>query len=131
MSRSQLVAGKAAAVLLFTAVALVETLLGFAIILNYVPMERYIGVRMQLTPEALLSILLLCLPLMVFVVALQLMIASYTKSFKEAQNYISLMLLVPALPALIMAVLPIKESLWVVLLPTVGQQLFINQVLRG
>ncbi len=131
VSRSQLVAGKAAAVLLFTGVALVETLLGFAIILNYVPMERYIGVRMQLTPEALLSILLLCLPLMVFVVALQLMIASYTKSFKEAQNYISLMLLVPALPALIMAILPIKESLWIVLLPTVGQQLFINQVLRG
>ena len=131
VSRSQLVAGKAAAVLLFTGVALVETLLGFAIILNYVPMERYIGVRMQLTPDALLSILLLCLPLMVFVVALQLMIASYTKSFKEAQNYISIVLLVPALPALIMAVLPIKESLWVVLLPTVGQQLFINQVLRG
>ncbi len=65
VSRSQLVAGKAAAVLLFTAVALVETLVGFAIILNYVPMERYIGVRMQLTPDALLSILLLCLPLMV------------------------------------------------------------------
>ena len=58
-------------------------------------------------------------------------IAIRCKSFKEAQNYISLMLLIPALPALVMAILPVRESLWLVLLPTVGQQLFINQILRA
>ena len=131
VERSELVNGKAAAVLVFTTVALIETLVGFAIVLNFFPLERYIGVRMSLPPASLGAILLICLPLMVFVVALQMIIASYTKSFKEAQNYISLMLLVPAVPALIMAVLPVKESLWLVLLPTVGQQLFINQILRG
>ena len=131
VERSELVIGKAAAVLVFTTVALIETLIGFAIILNFFPLERYIGVRMSLPPASLGAILMICLPLMVFVVALQMIIASYTKSFKEAQNYISFMLLVPAVPALIMAVLPVKESLWLVLLPTVGQQLFINQILRG
>ncbi|MGH9323294.1 MAG: ABC transporter permease [Vicinamibacteria bacterium] len=131
LGRAELVLGKAAAVLLFTFVALVETLLGFAIVLNAVPLERYIGVPMSLPPAALGSILLVSLPLMIFVVALQLMIASYTKSFKEAQNYISAMLLIPAIPALIMAILPVKESLWLALLPTVGQQLFINQILRA
>ena len=131
VERSELVNGKAAAVLVFTTVALIETLVGFAIVLNFFPLERYIGVRMSLPPASLGAILLICLPLMVFVVALQMIIASYTKSFKEAQNYISFMLLVPAVPALIMAVLPVKESLWLVLLPTVGQQLFINQILRG
>ncbi len=131
VKRSELVLGKAAAVLVFTTVALVETLVGLALILNYFPLEQYIGARMTLPPSALLSIFLICLPLMIFVVAVQMMIASYTKSFKEAQNYISLMLLIPAIPALIMAVLPVKESLWLVLLPTVGQQLFINQILRG
>ena len=131
VERSELVNGKAAAVLVFTTVALIETLVGFAIVLNFFPLERYIGVRMSLPPASLGAILLICLPLMVFVVALQMIIASYTKSFKEAQNYISFMLLVPAVPALIMAVLPVKESLWLVLLPTVGQQLFINRILRG
>jgi sodium transport system permease protein len=131
LSRSDLVMGKALAVLLFTAVALVETLIGFSIVLNYVPLERYIGVQMSLPPSALGLILLISLPLMLFVVALQMMIASYTKSFKEAQNYISLMLLVPALPALIMAVLPLNETPWLVAIPTVGQQLFINQILRA
>lgn len=131
LSRSQLVVGKAAAVLLFTAVALLETLIGFSVVLNYVPLERYIGVQMSLPPRALGLILLVSLPLMLFVVAVQMMIASYTKSFKEAQNYISLMLLIPALPALIMAVLPVDETLWLVAIPTVGQQFFINQVLRA
>jgi sodium transport system permease protein len=128
---AELVLGKAAAVLLFTFVALAETLAGFAAILNLVPLERYLGVQMSLPPRALVSILLASAPLMVFVVALQMTIASYTGSFKEAQNYISAMLLIPAIPALLMAILPVKESLWLALLPTVGQQLFINQILRG
>ena len=86
---------------------------------------------MSLPPHALGLILLVSLPLMIFVVALQMMIASYTKSFKEAQNYISLMLLIPALPALIMSILPVDETLWLVAIPTVGQQFFINQILRA
>jgi sodium transport system permease protein len=131
IGRTELVLGKAGAVLLFTLVALLETLLGFAVILNQVPLERYLGVQMSLPPRALLSILLVSLPLMVFVVALQMTIASYTKSFKEAQNYISGMLLIPALPALVLAILPVSESLWLALLPTVGQQVFINQILRA
>lgn len=131
VERSELVVGKAAAVFLFTTIALIETVIGFAIVLNFFPLERYIGVRMSLPPASLAAIVLICLPLMVFVVALQMIIASYTKSFKEAQNYISFMLLIPAVPALIMAVLPLKESLWLVVLPTVGQQIFINQILRG
>ena len=131
LSRLDLVMGKVTAVLLFTAVALLETLIGFSIVLNYVPLERYIGVQMSLPPHALGLILLVSLPLMIFVVALQMMIASYTKSFKEAQNYISLMLLIPALPALIMSVLPVDETLWLVAIPTVGQQFFINQILRA
>jgi sodium transport system permease protein len=131
VSRTDLVLGKAAAVLLFTLVALLETLIGFAAILNLVPLERYLGVQMSLPPASLATILIVSLPLMVFVVGLQMMIASYTKSFKEAQNYISVMLLVPALPALVMAILPVDESLWLALVPTVGQQLFINQILRA
>ena len=131
VGRGELVMGKAAAVFVFTLVAMFETLLGFAVILNRVPLERYIGVQMSLPPESLLEILAISLPLIVFVVGLQMMIASYTKSFKEAQNYISVMLLVPALPALVMAILPMKESLWLVVLPTVGQQLYINQILRA
>jgi sodium transport system permease protein len=131
IGRAELVMGKAAAVVLFTLVALLETLAGFALILNQVPLERFLGVQMSLPPRALLSILLVSLPLMVFVVALQMMIASYTKSFKEAQNYISGMLLIPALPALLLAILPVSESLWLALVPTVGQQIFINQILRA
>jgi sodium transport system permease protein len=131
VGRGALVVGKAGAVLVFTLVALLETLLGFAVVLNVVPLERYLGVQMSLPPRALFSILLVSAPLLVFTVGLQMMIASYTKSFKEAQNYISAMLLIPAVPALLMAILPVRGSLALALIPTVGQQLFINQILRA
>lgn len=131
IGRGELVLGKAAAVLLFTLVALVETLLGFSIVLNLVPLERYIGVQMSMPPRALFEILVVNVPLMIFVVALQMTIASYTRSFKEAQNYISFLLLVPAVPALVLSVLPFEDSLLLAALPTVGQQVFINRILRA
>jgi sodium transport system permease protein len=62
LGRAELVLGKAAAVLLFTLVALVETLIGFAVILNLVPLERFLGVQMSLPPRALVSILLVACP---------------------------------------------------------------------
>ena len=49
---------------------------------------------------------------MLFAVALQMTIASYTKSFKEAQNYISMMLLIPALLSALRLAVP-KPRLWV------------------
>ena len=131
IGRGQLVLGKAGAVLLFTFVALVETLVGFSLVLNYVPLERYIGVQMSMPPRAFLEILLVNIPLMFFVVMLQMTIASYTRSFKEAQNYISFLLLIPAIPALVLAVLPVEDSLLLASLPTVGQQVFINRIMRA
>jgi sodium transport system permease protein len=63
--------------------------------------------------------------------ALEVTIATFTRSFKEAQNYISFLTLVPALPGMFLTFVPVKPELWTMLIPTFGQQLLINQVLRG
>ncbi len=39
--------------------------------------------------------------------------------------------LIPALPGIGLAFLPIQPSLWTMLIPTFGQQLLINQLMRG
>jgi sodium transport system permease protein len=38
---------------------------------------------------------------------------------------------VPALPGIGLAFLPVKPALWTMLIPTFGQQILINQVMRG
>ena len=129
--RSALVLGKYAAVLVFTVVALVETLAAFALALNLVPLEAYVGIRVSIGLPALAGVFLLSLPIVFLAGALQMIIATFTRSFKEAQTYLSLLPLVPALPGLFLAFAPVKPQMWHMLIPTFGQQLLMNQLFRG
>jgi sodium transport system permease protein len=63
--------------------------------------------------------------------ALQMIIATYARSFKEAQTYTGLLPLIPALPGIGLAFLPVKPSAWVMAIPTFGQQVLINQIMRN
>ncbi|MCH9647376.1 MAG: ABC transporter permease [Deltaproteobacteria bacterium] len=130
-SRRQIVLGKYGATLVFTFIAVAETLLGFAVVLNYIPLEAYLGVRYSLSGGALLAIFLITIPMMLLAAALQIIIATFTRSFKEAQNYLSLLPLVPALPGMFLAFLPVKIKLWMMAIPTFGQQLLILRFMRG
>ncbi|MEM7354032.1 MAG: ABC transporter permease [Acidobacteriota bacterium] len=129
--RSSLVMGKYIAVLVFTTVALVETLVAFALVLNLAPLETYLGIRVSVSMGALFGIFLLSVPIMFLAAALQVVIATFTRSFKEAQNYLSILPLVPALPGLFLTFVPVKVQLWHMLIPTFGQQLLINRLFRG
>ncbi len=129
--RSVLVLGKYAAVLLFTVVALIETLVAFAVVLNVAPLETYLGIRIRVDPAALAGVFLLSLPIVFLAGALQMIIATFTRSFKEAQTYLSLLPLVPALPGVFLTFVPVKPQIWHMLIPTFGQQLLMNQLFRG
>lgn len=127
VSRGALVLGKLGATLLFTCISVVETLLGFGLLLNLAPLE----IAVSLDPWVLVTIFFITLPMMLLAAALQLIIASFTHSFKEAQNYLSVAMLVPALPGMFLAFVPVRPALWMMLIPTFGQQLLINLVMRG
>jgi sodium transport system permease protein len=130
VSRFELVLGKLGAALVFTIVAVIETLLGFYFLLNYLPTESF-GVRISLGVSSLGVVFLLTMPMILLAVALQMIIATFTHSFKEAQNYLSFLPLIPALPGMLLAFVPVKVKLGMMLIPTFGQQLLINQVMRG
>jgi sodium transport system permease protein len=63
--------------------------------------------------------------------ALQMIIATFTRSFKEAQTYTGFLPIIPALPGLALAFLPVRPALWMMLIPTFGQQILINQFMRS
>ncbi len=130
IARWELLLGKLGATLPFTLFAVAETLIGFAVMLNYVPLEE-LGVKVSLSALTLLGVFGITLPMMLLAAALQIIVATFTRSFKEAQNYLSLLPLVPALPGMFLAFVPVKPELWTMLIPTFGQQLLINQLMRG
>jgi len=128
--RSELVLGKLAATLVFAVIGITETLFGFAVVLRWVPLEE-LGIRLSLNPLAFLGVFLITLPIALVASSLQIVIATFTRNFREALTYLSLIPLIPALPGLVIALLPIQTAWWMFLIPTFGQQLLINQLLRG
>jgi sodium transport system permease protein len=129
VARWELVMGKLGAALVFTIIAVVETLIGFAVVLNF--LQSSFGARLELHLLTLVFVFLIALPIMPLAAALEVAIATFTRSVKEAQNYISFLTIIPALPGMFLALVPVKTELWAMLVPTFGQQLLINQVLRG
>lgn len=131
LSRSELVLGKLGAGLIPTMISVLVALAGFAAVINLSPLERQLGVSLRLDPLAFGAIFLITLPMILLAGALQMIIATSARSVKEAQSYLGFLPLIPALPGLFLAFIPIRPELWMMLVPTFGQQLLINQLMRG
>jgi len=129
--RRSFVLGKLMAAFPFSLARLAITLIGFGIVFNILPVEEYLGVRIILTIATLLSIFLICLPVVFLASAIQMLVASFARSTKEAGTYLPFIALVPSLPGLALAFFPVKPDLWTMLIPTFGQQIMINQFMRA
>ena len=131
LRRSEFVLGKLLAGLAPTMLSVLIALAGFAAVINLNPVGEQLGVRLSLGLPTLAAIFLITLPIMLLAAALQMIIATVSRSVKEAQSYLAFLPLIPALPGLFLAFLPLRSALWQMLVPTFGQQVLINQLLRG
>ncbi|HEX9839426.1 MAG TPA: ABC transporter permease [Anaerolineales bacterium] len=129
--RRSFVLGKLMAAFPFSLASLAITLIGFGIVFNILPVEEYLGVRISLTIRTLIAIFLICLPVVFLASAIQMLVASFARSTKEAGTYLPFIALVPSLPGLALAFFPVKPELWTMLIPTFGQQIMINQFMRA
>jgi sodium transport system permease protein len=131
LSRAEFVLGKMGAALVITILNVLLTLIGFAAVFNLAPLGESLGIRLSLDPLALAVIFFIVLPIAVLATALQTIIAAFSRTVKEAQSYLGLLPLLPAAPGLLLAFSPLEAELWTMLIPTFGQQLLINQLMRG
>jgi len=128
--RWKILSGKLAAICAFSTVSLLITLLAFAVVGRFIPAEK-LGMELDLGPHFAAYVLLLMLPVVLLLAALQSMVAAFAKSYREAQTYLSLLMLVPIIPSLVLAIMPIKAQAWMYAMPLLGQSLGIMQLLRG
>jgi sodium transport system permease protein len=128
--RWKILCGKLAAIGVFSTVSLLISLLAFAVVGQFIPAEK-IGMELDLGVHFAARVLLLMLPLVLLLAALQSMVAAFAKSYREAQTYLSLLMLVPIIPSLLLSFMPIKAQAWMYAIPLLGQNLGIMQLLRG
>lgn len=131
LPRGWIAIGKMLSAVPFATFNLIITLAGFATIFRILPMEELLGVQVGFDIGALISIFLICLPIVFLACAIQTLIASFAKTTKEAGTYLPFIGLIPSMPGLALAFLPVKPELWTMLIPTFGQQVLINQFLRS
>lgn len=131
VKRSEFVIGKLLASIPFATLAVFVTLFAFALSFNAFPIEEYIGFPMSIDINALVGIFFISLPMIFLASAIQMIVTSFTRSYKEAQTYTGFLPLVPALPGLALAFVNVKPTLWMMMIPTFGQQILINQMMRG
>jgi sodium transport system permease protein len=130
VTRTQLVLGKLAATVLFSAVSLALCVGAMACGLTLVP-ELPGGIRLSLPPLRALQILLIALPIVLLASASQMLIASFTRSYREAQTWVQLFLLIPMVPSIVQAVSPVDPTPGALLTPVLGQSVLISLVGKG
>ena len=85
----------------------------------------------NLGPAACLRIYLAMLPFAMLGAALMMVVASYSKGFREAQTYTSLAMVVPALPIIVVALNPLQPTLAWMLVRSLSQHLLITGIVKG
>lgn len=130
VTRSTLLLGKILATCCYMLLSLVITLVAFAIGLSFVSLEE-LGMSANFGPQVVLLGFLLMAPFVLLGAALMTLVASFTKTYKEAQTYVGVLIVVPTLPILFAAFLSVKPSALLMTVPSLSQHLLMTALIRN
>ena len=128
--RWQIMTGKMLATVVFGFASLALTLVSFRLALPYMPTGS-LGIDLSLDAATVGGILLVVGPVSILAAALLTMLATFAKSFREAQSYMSLVILIPMIPSILFMVNPVKPEGWMMSIPMFSQNLLIGEFIRG
>ena len=130
VARWKILAGKLGAICSFSVVSLLLSVAAFATAPWFIPTEK-LGIALDLGLRFGSQVVLLMLPLIVLLAALQSLVSAFAKSYREAQTYLSILMIIPVLPSALLSVIPVRAEPWMYAVPLLGQNLGIVQLLRG
>jgi sodium transport system permease protein len=128
--RWEIMTGKMLTTTLFALASLMITLVAFRVVLPLMPVGAF-GMDLTLGLETLLKILLVIAPVAVLAAALLTLLAAFAKSYREAQSYVGLVILIPMIPSMLFMVNPIKAETWMLTVPLFSQNILIGEIVRG
>jgi len=88
-----------------------------------------LGIRFRLGQPELIRTLVVVLPLAPLIVAIQMYVATFAKSFKEAQSYLSLLMVAQMVPGMMATMNTLSTKAWMYYVPWLGQQTLLTDVL--
>lgn len=130
VTRNQVLSGKLAATVMFTLMALAAQVVTFWVMLHVVP-RASLGMTSPPGVVRLLTVVMMCVPLVFLAAGTQLLISAVTRSMKEAQTYLGLLPLIPGIAGMVLALAPVNAQPLLAAIPTFGQTLLMGQLMRN
>ena len=130
VTRTQLILGKIAATGVFMAFSLMLSLLSFFVVLKFMPLEK-LGMTPNFDLAVVVAAFFLLAPFILLGASLMTLVASFTKSYKEAQTWISVVLIAPTLPILIVSILTLRPQLGFMFVPSLSQHLILVDMVKN
>ena len=128
--RWQIMSGKLITTTLFAMASLALTLLSFKLLLPLMPVGSF-GVDLRISTHAMLLILLVIAPVAILAASLLTLLASFAKTYREAQSYMGLVVMIPLIPSIIFMSNPIRPDAWMMSIPLFSQNLLIGEIVRA
>lgn len=129
VARSSLVGGKILATCAYMCISLGLSLTAFVCVFRFVPLEG-LGMSANLGATTALIFFAICLPFVPLGAALMTFVASFTRSYREAQTYLTGVLLVPTLPIAFASIYSLKTQSSLMFVPSLSQHLLMISILK-
>jgi sodium transport system permease protein len=130
VTRGQLILGKIMATCVFMAASLMLSLLSFFVVLKFMPLEQ-LGMTPNFGLPVVVAAFFLLLPFILLGASLMTLVASFTKSYKEAQTWLSVVLIAPTLPILVVSILTLRPQLEFMFVPSLSQHLILVDMVKN
>jgi sodium transport system permease protein len=130
VTRGRLMVGKMFAAALFMTLSLGLSLGAFFVAIQYIPLQE-IGMTPNFGPRAVLTAFALLLPFVILGAGLMTLVASFTKSYREAQTWLSMLMLAPTLPILIVSILQLRPRTEYMVIPSLSQHLLLVDLVKN
>jgi len=130
VTRDQLMLGKIAAACLFMAISLMLSLWSFFFALKFMPLEQ-LGMTPNFGPAVVIGAFFILAPFILVGASVMTLVASFTKSYKEAQTWLSVVLIAPTMPILIVSILNVRSQLEFMFIPSLSQHLILLDMIKN
>ena len=130
VTRDKLIFGKILATCLFMALSLILSLTSFFFALKFMPLEQ-LGMTPNFSPDVVVAAFFVLAPFILLGAAVMTLVASFTKSYKEAQTWLSVVLLAPTLPILVVSRLALRPRLEFMFIPSLSQHLLLIDMIKN
>jgi sodium transport system permease protein len=130
VTRGQLILGKIFAACVFMAASLLLSLFAFLVALKFMPLEQ-LGMTPNFDLGVVAAAFFLLLPFILLGASLMTLVASFTKSYKEAQTWLSAVLIAPTLPILVVSILTLRPQLEFMFIPSLSQHLILVDMVKN